>query len=133
MSGAEGNGVVGAGWHLGGGLGQGLLAVLISAPWAGRCSARPLSVQLLLLLWSLHVLPGAGSSLLQQRERLAGMVRAIWIPGLACWQGSSGGLGRAGNGKPVLLGLRDESLLLHVQGGQSSSCSWFPVDACGGL
>ena len=79
--GLEGNGVIGAGWHLGAGPGQGLPGVLISALWAGRCSARPLSVQLSLLLWSLHLLPGADSSTLQRRERLAGVARAIWSPG----------------------------------------------------
>lgn len=53
--GAEGNGVMGAGWHLGADPGQGLHGVRISAPWAGRRPVHPLSVQLSLLLWSLHL------------------------------------------------------------------------------
>lgn len=60
---------------------------------------------------------------LQQRERLAGVVRAIWS--LLAWHAGRGkvlcgraaaeGLGRAGNTEPVCLGLSDESLPLCVQ------------------
>ena len=71
VPGTEGNGVLGGTWVLAQGKGYPGCWPLL----------RPLSVQLSLLLWSLHLLPGAGSSLLQWRERLAGVVRAIWSPG----------------------------------------------------
>lgn len=79
--------------------------------------------------------------LLQWRERLARVARAIWSllawqagRGKVLWQGSNRGLGRAGSTEPVCLGLSDESLPLCVQGGhRGGGCSWFPAGACGGL
>lgn len=102
-------------------------------------SAWMLSVQFWQLLWSLHVLPGSGSSCCSRGRGLQGWREPSgslvgWQGEGVVWQGSSRELGRAGNTEPVCLSLSDESLPLCVQGGQrGGGCSWFPAGACGGL